>query len=227
MSTQTMSRREFLKASGIAAGAATLAATTAGCGGQPSAGPSTQPKKEVDTPSYSYGEGESTNPRILVAYATRTGSTVGVAAAIGETLAARGYHVDVKPIQENPSPEGYQAVVLGSAVNGGKWLPEAVTYVQDHQQALGRTMLALFCVHIMNLGDDEKAKKNRLTYLDNVRALVRPDAEAFFAGVGMNADEVSAVVRWAYRTFKIGGEGDCRDWTKIRGWAQTVALPQP
>lgn len=65
------------------------------------------------------------NKRILVTYATHTGSTVDVAAAIGETLGARGFAVDVRPVKENPSVDGYQAVVMGSAVNGAKWLPEA------------------------------------------------------------------------------------------------------
>lgn len=37
---------------------------------------------------------------ILVTYATRAGSAVGVAEAIGDTLSARGYSVDVKPIDE-------------------------------------------------------------------------------------------------------------------------------
>ena len=40
--------------------------------------------------------------RILVTYATRAGSTAEVAAAIAETLAARGYAVDVKPVKEKP-----------------------------------------------------------------------------------------------------------------------------
>ena len=42
------------------------------------------------------------NNRILVTYATRAGSTAEVAAAIAETLAARGYAVDVKPVKEKP-----------------------------------------------------------------------------------------------------------------------------
>ena len=164
------------------------------------------------------------NRRILVTYATRTGTTAGVAAAVGETLAARGFDVDVKPIVENPDPSGYEAVIIGSAINGGQWLPEAVTYISDNQQALRQVPVALFCVHIMNLGDDAASKKNRLAYLNAVRALVPPADEAFFAGQGMKPDEVSGIVRWFYRTFKIGPEGDCRDWAKIRGWAETVPL---
>ena len=53
--------------------------------------------------------------RVLVGYATKNGSTVGVAQKIGETLGAQGHSVDVKPMADRPSLAGYDAVVLGSA----------------------------------------------------------------------------------------------------------------
>jgi menaquinone-dependent protoporphyrinogen oxidase len=159
------------------------------------------------------------NSSILVAYATRTGSTVGVAAAIAETLAGKGARVDVRPVNEKPNLEGYSAVVLGSAVNGARWLPEAVQFVKDHQAALSQVPVVLFCVHIMNLGDDEKSRANRLAYLDAVRALVQPAEEAYFAGMGMILEDASRFERWMYRVFKVGPEGDCRDWEVIRAWA--------
>lgn len=160
--------------------------------------------------------------RVLVAYATRTGSTVGVASAIGETLAARGFSVDVKPMKEDPSLDGYQSVILGSAVNGAKWLPEAVDYVRNHQVALNQVPVALFCVHCMNLGDDERFKKNRLAYLNEIRPLVKAQAEAWFPGKGIDPASTPGLVRWIATTFFGGGEGDLRDWTKIRAWAQVV-----
>ncbi len=61
--------------------------------------------------------------RILVAYASRKGSTAEVAAAIGETLRMRGFDVDVASVNDHPSATGYAAVLIGSAVNAGQWLP--------------------------------------------------------------------------------------------------------
>lgn len=216
MNTNRITRRQFIKTTALAAGGTALAVTGAGCTADP------QTVVEIETPSYSYEESNTMNKRVLIAYATRTGSTVQVAAAIGETLGARGYAVDVKPIKENPSTSGYDAVIVGSAVNGAQWLPEAVEFVSNNRQALGQTPVALFCVHIMNLGSDEKSKANRLAYLNKVRALVKPVDEAFFAGMGMNPEKESGFTRWVYRTFKIGPEGDCRDWTQIRAWAEKV-----
>ena len=70
------------------------------------------------------------NKRVLVAYATRTGSTVEVAGTIGETLGMNGTAVDVKPIEEELQVNSYQAVLIGSAVQHGNWLPEAVDFVK-------------------------------------------------------------------------------------------------
>jgi menaquinone-dependent protoporphyrinogen IX oxidase len=93
--------------------------------------------------------------RVLVAYATRTGSTVGVAAEIGKTLEERGFAADVKPLRERPSLEGYDAAVIGSAVNGGTWLPEAMNWVESNASTLCKLPVAVFCVHGMNPGTDD------------------------------------------------------------------------
>lgn len=222
-----ITRRDFLMAAGVtlSAGALVAGCRGAGSGG---AGPTPPPPAAepapAETPHFHYGDDQTMNKRILVTYATRTGSTVGVAAAIGETLSARGFAVDVRPSRENPSPEGYQAIITGSAINGAQWLPEAVEYVQKHRQALSRVPVALFSVHIMNLGDDEQSRQNRLAYLDAVRPLLKPTDAAFFAGLGSDPAKMSWFERWAYRKFKVGPEGDCRDWNRIRGWAESIQV---
>lgn len=158
--------------------------------------------------------------RMLVGYATRTDSTKEVAEAIGDVLSERGYSVDVKALKDQPSVRGYDAVVLGSAVNGGAWLPEAVGFIESHRTELQSLPVSVFCVHIMNLGDEPKQRAKRLAYLNPIRKLIRPQSEAFFAGKGPSSEDTSLIMRWAFRAFGGGGEGDCRDWSAIRRWAQ-------
>jgi len=214
---EAMSRREFVRI-GAALGTGLLVAGAAGCA------PATDETPPAQTPSSSYGGDADMTKRVLVGYATRTGSTVGVAEAIGESFGQRGFAVDVKPLRERPSLEGYDAVVLGSAVNGGAWLDEAVSFAETNRAALAKVPVAAFCVHIMNAGDDAKATKRRLAYLDKLRTVVSPTDEGYFLGKGPTAEDSSLIMRWAFRAFGGSGEGDCRDWEKIRAWAAQARI---
>jgi len=79
----------------------------------------------------------------LVTYVTMSGSTAGLAAAIGEQLAAHGMQVDVLPIEKVSSLETYAAVVLGAPVAMG-WHRKALRFLTDHRPALQRIPLAIF-----------------------------------------------------------------------------------
>jgi menaquinone-dependent protoporphyrinogen oxidase len=164
--------------------------------------------------------------RILVAYASHKGSTAEVAAEIGVILRMRGYEVDLASVTNSPSIEGCAAVLIGSAVSGGQWLPEAIDFVRNHQQDLVRVPVALFTVHIMNAGADERSRHKRLAYLDEVRPMLHPVEEAFFLGIGPDPRKDSRIARWFFRRFGGAGEGDCRDWEAIRGWARAVLADQ-
>ena len=110
--------------------------------------------------------------KILVAYASRTGTTAGVAEAIGKTLAESGALVDVRPMAEVKDLTPYQAVVAGSAIQGKQWLPEAMQFMQTHQAALRQRPFAAFLVCMtlaMKKGD----------YRDEVRRMAAAGA---FAG---------------------------------------------
>src|SRR4030066_566370 len=74
---------------------------------------------DIDFLENSYGEKNTTAPIILVPYATRAGSTAEVADAIGKNLAQNGAVVDVSAVKKVQSLNGYQAVVLGSAIRRG------------------------------------------------------------------------------------------------------------
>ncbi len=163
--------------------------------------------------------------RVLLAYASYAGSTIDVAVAIGETLSENGFYVDIKPVNENPPLDGYHAVLIGSAVQHAKWLPEAVDFVKANQVALKQLPVALFCVHIQNLGDDDTSRRNRLAYLNQVRPLLQPVAEGFFAGKFDRRGAALLLPAWAARFVP---SFDLRNWKKIRAWVGDVhSLLQP
>ncbi len=57
--------------------------------------------------------------KILVTYASRAGSTQGVAEAIGKSLADGGAAVDVRPMRDVQDLTPYRAVVAGSERSKG------------------------------------------------------------------------------------------------------------
>jgi menaquinone-dependent protoporphyrinogen oxidase len=161
--------------------------------------------------------------KILVTYTSRTGWTVGVAEAIGKTLAESGATVDVLPMREVKDLSAYDAVVAGSGINGAAWRPEAVQWVRDHQAELKRKPFAAFLVCMtLAMKNGERYRSNVSTWLDPVSALVRPVSKGLFAG-GLDIRKVPTFKdRLGFRMsvlFGVWKEGDHRDWNAIRKWA--------
>src|SRR4051794_18646655 len=114
--------------------------------------------------------------RILVAYCTRSGSTAGVARAIAAELEEHGHTVDVHEIRDGPGPRDYDAIVLGSPVFDGRWMPDAEAYVEQHSAALQTHHVWLFSVG--TFGDTKRlvgaAVRREPRTIDALLAAVRP-----------------------------------------------------
>lgn len=163
--------------------------------------------------------------RILVAYATATGSTEGVAEAIGKTLANDGTQVDVRPVREVHDLTPYTAVVAGSAIHDGKWLPEAMQFVEDHRAELSQKPFAAFLVCITMSMENEQYRKGVAEWMAPVRALVKPISEGYFAGV-LDFTKMPRSLNTLLMRFTVWTgtwkSGDHRDWLKIQQWAASL-----
>lgn len=161
--------------------------------------------------------------KILVTYASRTGSTVGVAEAIGKTLIEGGAHVDVLPMKEVTDLSAYRAVVAGSAIQNKQWLPEAMQFIRSNRVELDRRPFAAFLVCMtLAMRNGENYRPAVSAFLDPLRALVRPVSEGLFAGALDIAKIPSIADRLKFRISLMTGvwaEGDHRDWNAIRAWA--------
>ena len=161
--------------------------------------------------------GASVKKRALVVYATRAGSTGEVAQAISERLCAIGFDAEVQPVEVVNSLAGFQAVVLGSAVRYGAWLPEITKFIESRRSELARLPLAIFTLHMQALGDDAASQATRAGYTKAVRAVVTPRDEVFFAGK-VDLATLNFFERMAVKMVK-SPVGDKRDWDRIRQWA--------
>lgn len=166
------------------------------------------------------------NDKILITYASRTGFTVSVAEAIGKTLAEGGTQVDVLPMQEVKDLTPYRAVVAGSAIQGKRWLPEAMHFVQVQRAALAQKPFAAFLVCMtLAMRNGENYRPAVAEFMAPVRALVRPVSEGLFAG-GLDIRKIPSFGdKVKFRLSVLMGvwtEGDHRDWNAIRVWADNT-----
>ena len=167
------------------------------------------------------------NKKILVAYASRAGSTGGVAESIGKTLAEAGLQVDVRQVGHVTDISGYDAVVVGSAIRGQKWLPEAMQFVRDHRAELARKPFAAFMVCItLSMANAGQYREGLKSWMSPVRELVHPVSEGYFAGVLDFTKVPFSLNILAMRLVVLTGmwkEGDHRDWNAIRAWAEGLS----
>jgi len=156
--------------------------------------------------------------KILVAYATKAGSTAGVAAEIGRVVESKGdCKVDVHPVAKLKDVDGYDAVIIGSAIRAGKWLPEATKFVEKHRDALSQLPVAYFIVCLTMMEDTEENRRTVAAYLDPVCEVVQPVDVGLFAGM-MDYSKLPFILRLMMKKMK-SPEGDFRDWEAIRAWA--------
>ncbi len=178
--------------------------------------------QEINLPENRYGEDKSISPKILVAYATRAGSTAGVADAIGKKLAQSGAVVDVKPLKNVQSLDGYQAVVLGSAIRAGAVLPELTDFVKTYKDELGKIPTAYFIVCMIVRENTEKNRQTAVSYFDPLRAEVVPVDTGIFAGK-LDYSRLSFIEAFIIKYIIGTPEGDLRDWQKINDWAENLS----
>src|SRR2546423_8551593 len=83
---------------------------------------------------------------VLVAYASKHGSTQGIAEHITEKLRQLGKEVEVKPLDAVEFPGSYEVLVIGSAIYYGSWLKEATEWVRRNRAVLAKLPVWLFSV---------------------------------------------------------------------------------
>jgi menaquinone-dependent protoporphyrinogen oxidase len=155
--------------------------------------------------------------RVLVAYATKMGSTAEVAVAIAEALVAAGLEADAMPARDVRDLSPYGAVVLGSALYAAHWQRDANRFLGRHREALKARKVWLFSsgpldhrLAVQNLPITTHAAEivGDVPYLGHRTFGGRLDPDS----PGMDAQIVA--------THPVG---DFRSWPVIRAWASEIA----
>lgn len=155
---------------------------------------------------------------VLIAVASRHGSTREIADAIAEVLVAAKFEVEVADPDDVEDLSPYGAVVLGSSVYVGRWAASARAMVDRHAAGLAVRPTWLFSSGPLGTppvpaGDPEEvlALVSRLRARDHKTFAGRLERSE----LAMAERAVVAVVRATY--------GDFRVWPEIEAWANGIA----
>jgi menaquinone-dependent protoporphyrinogen oxidase len=158
--------------------------------------------------------------RILVAYATRKGSTAEIAQAIGSKLNSEEYTVDVSEMKSITSLKGYNAVVIGAPVYTGKVSGDVTAFVATNKDELVRLPVAGFLTVIAPVFPKTGDVKEFTDQLITALAPVNPVSVTMFAGT-LDTGKMNFVERSLTSLMKVP-TGDFRDWDAIAGWARSL-----
>jgi menaquinone-dependent protoporphyrinogen oxidase len=155
---------------------------------------------------------------ILLAYATRFGSTQEVAETIAASLRQAGFDVDMQPMANVKTLDAHDAIVLGAAIYNAHWHPDVHNFLSRHQEAINHLPVAIFTLG--PLSTSAAAKRNSQRQLDKELASypwLKPVAMEIFAG---KYDPSKPGLSFFERFLPAR---DYRNWDAIRVWAKALA----
>jgi menaquinone-dependent protoporphyrinogen oxidase len=160
-------------------------------------------------------KGDEMTRTILVAYASRYGSTREVAESIAATLRERQLRVDVRAAGEIGHLDGYAGVVLGGAIYMGRWHRDARAFAKRLAEELPGLPVAVFA-----LGPTDDVPEHRAGSEKQFRAALEklpfePVSTRLFGGV--------VDPRKLHFPFNRIPAADVRDWDAVRAWSLEVA----
>lgn len=168
--------------------------------------------------------------KVVVAYASKYGSTRGIAEFLAEKLREAGTQAEARHTGEVHNPGDYDAFVIGSAVYMMHWLKEATEFVKGKRSLLVNRPVWLFSSG--PLGTETKDSKGQdlraiaePKEIAEFRELIKPRDHRVFFGT-LDSSKLGfghRMLRKLPAARKALPEGDFRDWNDIETWAMSIA----
>jgi menaquinone-dependent protoporphyrinogen oxidase len=160
--------------------------------------------------------------RVLIAYASKRGSTAEIADAVARTIREAGHIIDCRPADGVKNLGPYDAVVLGSAVYMKRWRGDAKHFMRKHSHELAETPFWVFSSG--PVGDPTKDADS--SWYEPPRVIERAEALGLRGHVvfgGCVPTEPKGPLERAMVENTPPEYRDRRDWVEIRQWAHQVA----
>lgn len=155
--------------------------------------------------------------RVLIAVASKHDATAGIGEAIGRHLRGAGLEVDVRPAGEVGAVAAYDAVLLGSGVYMGKWLPAATKLIDRFQIDLRERPVWLFCSG--PTGEPAEAPVDP-PCLAELSGIVNAVSHRTFGGK-LERDKLGFGEKLVVGMVK-APMGDFRDWEAVEAWSREI-----
>lgn len=158
---------------------------------------------------------------VLVAYASKRGSTAEIAETLAATLRREGLKVCLEPAGAVRSLESFDAVVLGSAVYMKRWRGDARHFLKKHRKALRQKPFWVFSsgpVGDPALDNPDWVEPPKLA--EKIEELGGREHVVFGGCLPAEPRGMMerAMIEGVPREYR-----DRRDWDEIRGWAKQIA----
>ena len=156
---------------------------------------------------------------VLVAYASKHGSTQEIAERIAGRLREQGKKVVVRSMENVEQPGDYEAFVIGSAVYYGSWMKEATEWVHRNLAVLTRRPVWLFSSG--PLGTEVKDAEQQPKEMAEFQETIHPRDHRVFFGA-LDHHKLGFAERMVLKAVR-APEGDFRDWAAVDAWTACIA----
>lgn len=157
---------------------------------------------------------------VLIAYATKFGSTQEVAERVSARLVKAGLQTEVLRAGEVKSIEGYDAIVFGGALYMFRLVGEGRRFLKRHRKALSRLPVAVFAMG--PLEDSETQYFGARQHLDKTLSKLKDVDPVEVTVFGGALDPSKLKFPYSNPGIKAMGPSDLRDWPTIEAWADSL-----
>ena len=159
---------------------------------------------------------------VLVAYASKRGSTAEIAETVAATLRREGLGVCLERADDVQSLDRYDAVVLGSAVYMKRWRGDARHFLKKHRKALKQMPFWVFSSG--PVGDPSKDNPEWMEPPKTVEKVEELGGREHVVFGGCLPAEPQGVMERAMLEGTPREFRDRRDWAEIRDWARGISI---
>jgi menaquinone-dependent protoporphyrinogen oxidase len=148
--------------------------------------------------------------RVLVAYGSKRGGTLGLAEWLTDSLREAGHEVTLKRASDVTDISRYDAVVVGGALYVFRWHADARCFVKRHRKGLEDRLVWLFSSGPL---DDSAIEKDiePIRFVRRTMARIGAEGHKTFGGRMLPDDKTNLPV------------GDWRDRDEVALWADEIS----